>query len=385
MNYAIIVAAGEGKRMKSRVNKILMMLDDKPVIYHSILPFNNSALIDRIILVARREDIVDINHLVKESKFSKVIIAEGGEERQDSVFNGIKAIKEAKADDIVLVHNGANPFVDDKLIEEVIDSAKQDGACAAAIRAKDTIKEVDLEGYVVKTLERKKLWQMQTPQAAQYKILVKALVKASNDEYIGTDDAELIERSGHKVKIIECSKDNFKVTTPSDLENAKLVLEADRIGFGMDSHKFSTDEKELVLGGVVIPNEEGLAANSDGDVVLHSLFNALSSACGGKSIGFYADPMCKKGMKDSSAYLQVALEMVKEKGLKINNIGIMVEGAKPKLDEFSDKIKERIAQICDIDKDKVGFCATSGEELSDFGKGKGLQVFSIVSLRREKV
>jgi len=383
MNYAIIVAAGKGKRMNNKVNKILLLLNDKPIIYHSIKPFEDSALIDRIFLMVNKNDVIDVNGMIKENNFKKVEVIEGGEERQDSVYNGIRLLKNAKEDDIVIIHNGVNPFISDSLIEEVIKDAKEHGACSAAFKARDTIKEVDDDNFVLKTLDRSRLWQMQTPQAAKYRLLVRAFVKAYNDGYYGTDDVELIERLGEKVKIVECGRENFKITMPIDMENAKFIYNADRVGIGLDSHKFGDKPKQLILGNVVIPDENGLEANSDGDVILHSMFNALSSAVGGKSLGFYADPLCSKGIKNSAVYLKIVLEIIKEKGFKINNIGIMVEGKKPRLDKYEELIKEKIASLCNIEHTQVGLTVTSGEELTAFGKGEGVQVFSIVSLRKE--
>lgn len=383
MNYAIIVAAGKGKRMKNKVNKILLALNNQPIIYHSVKQFEDSPLIDKILLIANKDDIIDLNNLIKKNNFKKTEIIEGGEQRQDSVYNGIKLLKNAKEDDIIIIHNGVNPFISNSLIETIIKNTKEYGACAVAFKAKDTIKQADENNLVIKTLNRETLWQIQTPQSAKYKLLVRAFVKAYNDNYYGTDDVELIERLGEKVKLIECSTENFKITTPTDLENAKLLLNADRVGIGLDSHKFTDEPKQLILGGVVIPDEKGLEANSDGDVVLHSLFNALSQSIGGKSLGFYADPLYNKGVKNSSAYLKIALEMLKEKGFTINNIGIMLEAKKPRLDKHEELIKEKIAELCNIDSSKIGLTVTSGEELTPFGKGEAIQVFSIVSLRKE--
>jgi len=384
MNHAIIVAAGQGNRMNSKINKILLSLNNKPVLYHSIKPFQESELIDDIIIVTNKENQEETKDLIEKEELNKVKqVILGGEQRQDSVYNGIKAIKNPKEDDIVLIHNAANPFIYKTLINCTIENTKEHNACAVAIKAKDTIKEVDENNLVTKTLDRNTLWQMQTPQAAKYKLLVNAFVKAYNDSYYGTDDVELIERLGEKVKIVETNKENFKITTPIDLENAELILNADRVGIGQDSHKFTGKEKPLILGSVEIPNEPGLEANSDGDVILHSLFNALSQSIGGKSIGFYADPLCEKGIKDSSIYLKLALDMLKEKNYKINNIGIMIEAKKPRLSKYEELIKEKIAQLCSIEHQQVGLTATSGEELTSFGKGEGIQVFSIVSLKKE--
>jgi len=280
--------------MKEKVNKILLSLVNKTVIEETIEVFENCDCIDSIIIVGNSDDIDELKRITEKNKYKKIKnIVEGGAKRQDSVYNGIKAV-EANDSDIILIHNGANPLVDENTILECIKQAKEHGASVAAIPATDTIKEVE-GGFIKKTLEREKLWNMQTPQVVQYGILKKAFLKAYEDNFYGSDDVVLVERLGEKVKIVECSDENIKVTTKTDLERARFLKTCSVTGIGQDSHKFTTD-KALVLGGVVIPDEAGLEANSDGDVVLHSLFNALSQAIGGKSLGYYADPMCEQGV-----------------------------------------------------------------------------------------
>jgi len=154
-----------------------------------------------------------------------------------------------------------------------------------------------------------------------------------------------------------------------------------RVGIGQDSHAFvKKGSKKLILGGIEIPDEKGIEANSDGDVILHSLFNALSQAVGEKSLGFYAEPMFKKGITDSREFLKTAKKLVNDKGYKVNNIGIMFEGKKPRIDNYVDNMKKTIAKLLEIKEEQIGITATSGENLTSFGKGKGIQVFSIVSL-----
>jgi len=383
MNIAIILAAGKGKRMESNVNKVLLTLTDKPVIYHTIKVFEDCKDINEIILVANKDNINKLKGLIKKHNFKKIKkIIEGGKYRQDSVYNGLKAIK-AKEDDIVLIHNGANPFVTEKTIIDSIKAAEQYGASAVAFPAEDTIKAVDEHYFVSKTLDRSKLWQMQTPQTIKYSLAIKAFEKAYKNNYYGTDDVNLVEKLGHRVKIVECSRDNIKITTKNELETLRALKKTNRFGIGQDSHRFTKKEKPLILGGILIPNEKGLEANSDGDVILHSLFNALSQAIGKKSLSYYADPMCKKGIKDSKEYLKVILKKVKDEGYEINNIGIMIEAKKPRLEHYEIKIKENIAKLCSIDKNQVGVTTTSGEELTAFGKGLGIQVFSVVTVAKK--
>ncbi|MBW2984298.1 2-C-methyl-D-erythritol 2,4-cyclodiphosphate synthase, partial [Candidatus Woesearchaeota archaeon] len=208
-----------------------------------------------------------------------------------------------------------------------------------------------------------------------------AFEKAYRDNFYGTDDVGLVERLGKKVKIVECNDENIKITTKNDLEKIRILKDSSIIGFGQDSHKF-TDNKPLILGGVIIPNEDGLEANSDGDVILHALFNALSQAIGGKSLGYYADPMFEKGIADSKEYIKVIIDMINKKNYKINNVGFMIEAKKPRLDEYEGKITESIAELLGIKKEQVGITATSGEGLTPFGQAKAMQVFSIASLSR---
>lgn len=132
---------------------------------------------------------------------------------------------------------------------------------------------------------------------------------------------------------------------------------------------------------MTIPGERGLRANSDGDVVLHALCNAISQAVGGRSIGVYADPLClEKGIKDSAEYLKVILKMMAEKGYCVNNIGIMIECARPKIEPYAEVMKKRIASLLGVVEEAVGITATSGERLTSFGKGEGIQVFAVASL-----
>jgi 2-C-methyl-D-erythritol 2,4-cyclodiphosphate synthase len=155
-----------------------------------------------------------------------------------------------------------------------------------------------------------------------------------------------------------------------------------RIGFGSDSHRFDpSSTRPLILGGVKISDSGGLVANSDGDVVLHALFNALSQACGGDSIGVYADPMLSRGISDSAEYLKASMDMVAARGCRVNNIGIMVEAQRPRIPlETVRRMRERIARLTGVSEGDVGITFTSGEGLSAFGRGEGILVQTVVSL-----
>ena len=154
-----------------------------------------------------------------------------------------------------------------------------------------------------------------------------------------------------------------------------------RVGFGQDSHRFSTDSsRKLVLGGVLIPDAPGLDGNSDADVVLHALCRALEQALGRQDFSRYADEMSRNGINDSQEYVKVARTHVEQAGYRVNNVGLSIEALKPKVDPFCDAIKTVVAGILGIPPSAIGVNATSGEHMTSFGKGEGIQVFAIVSI-----
>ena len=229
MNIAIILASGMGKRMGAGKNKTLLNLGNKPLIFYALENFEKSKVIDKIILVVKEEEKKVFQLIVEKYKLKKIeAIISGGKERQDSGYNGVIFVKEnfkkLKKDSILIFHNGANPFVAQNEIEEVILNAKKFGASVVAHKTKDTIRQVDKNGNSVGVIDRSNLWNMQTPQAIKFPLAFKAFLKAKADNFLGTDDVSLVERLGKKVKVIEASQNNFKVTTPLDLELARIIL-----------------------------------------------------------------------------------------------------------------------------------------------------------------
>lgn len=154
-----------------------------------------------------------------------------------------------------------------------------------------------------------------------------------------------------------------------------------RVGFGQDSHRFDDDPaRPLTIGGVAVPGERGLRASSDGDVVLHALCRALEQAVGRHSFSTYADEMCARGIVDSGEYLKVARRHVEEAGYRIVNVGLTVEGRRPRIDPLAASIKDAVARLLGIAPEQVGVNASTGEDLTPFGRGEGIQAFAVVSL-----
>lgn len=222
MNYQVIIpAAGQGKRMKAGKNKQFIELNETPIIIHTLKVFEEHTQCSGIILVINESEKADFQYLIEKYRIQKVHqFVLGGTERQYSVYNGLKAVKD---DELVLVHDGARPFVTQKRIENLVEKAVYTGAAILAVPVKDTIKKVE-EGMVSETVERSTLWSVQTPQAFQIKLLLEAHDKARNEGYLGTDDASLLERVGRPVSIVTGDYTNIKITTPEDLYIAEAIL-----------------------------------------------------------------------------------------------------------------------------------------------------------------
>lgn len=222
MNYTVIVlAAGQGKRMNAGKNKQFIKLHDKPLIAHTLQVFEQDEWCKHIILVVNPLEIDDMKLLVKQYAITKVHrFIEGGSERQYSVANGLQAVDD---EDIVLIHDGARPFVKKNHIHALVVEANDMGAAVLAVRVKDTIKRASAQ-CVEETLDRSSLWAIQTPQAFRGSIIKRAMVHANKEHFLGTDDASLVEKMGEKVAIIESDYLNIKITTKEDLLFAEAIL-----------------------------------------------------------------------------------------------------------------------------------------------------------------
>lgn len=227
MNIAIILAAGKSRRLKG-IDKIFYKINKKPLIFYTLLAFEKNPQINKIILVIGEESFKNIFSLIKKYNFRKVAaIIKGGKKRQDSSFYGLKMAEKlgAKLGDLILFHNGANPLVSQNEITNVIRAAKIYKSALVGQAARDTIKEVAKDGFIIRTIDREKIFLAQTPQAIEYKLAKRAFEKSFAEKFYGTDDVSLVEKLGKKVKVVPCSYKNFKATTREDLEIIKAFLQ----------------------------------------------------------------------------------------------------------------------------------------------------------------
>ena len=222
---AIIVAAGKGRRMESSVNKVYIDLNGKKAIVRTLEAFQENSFINEIVLVVNEKDIEYCKYEVIDfSVFTKIKkIVHGGVTRQESVQNGLEEI--SKQSEFVLIHDGARVMISHDIIERSIEGAISFGAVSIGVPVKDTIKVTDKNGFVIKTLERNTLWAVQTPQAFKKDIILEAHKRAKELAIEVTDDAMLVESLGYKLKLIEGSYENIKLTTPEDVIVVRAFIE----------------------------------------------------------------------------------------------------------------------------------------------------------------
>ena len=221
-SYAVILGGGSGRRMGSDLNKIFLPLRGIPAIIRSIAPF--TGLCAGAVVVAAENEIDDMRALLVRygmDRFVKAVVP-GGRERQYSVWNGLKALPEDA--ECVLIHDGARSLVTEDIIQRAMASVEQHGSGIAAVPVVDTIKRAAVDGLVLDTPERASLYAVQTPQAFRMELIMHAHLKAQEDQFLGTDDASLLEHAGMPVYLSEGSRENLKLTTPIDLELADLIL-----------------------------------------------------------------------------------------------------------------------------------------------------------------
>lgn len=383
---AIIPAAGSGSRMGTDVPKQFLELGGVPILVRTIGRFLQVSEI-RHIVVALPADHRPIAEQILRRCFSpdlyrRLMLVTGGKSRQESVLAGLDTLPPEVG--FVLVHDGARPFVSPELICQCLRAAVDHGAAIAAVPVRDTIKQVNSSGEIAGTVDRSRLWQAQTPQAAATGLLRRAYREAQQDGFQGTDEASLLEHAGIPVHIIEGSEENIKITRPDDLKLAANINKESnmlRIGYGFDAHRYKIG-RHLILGGVDIPFDLGLEGHSDADVIIHAFIDALLGAMGIGDIGRHFpdnDPQYKD--ISSLKLLEKTIRMVEEKKFIIGNADITVICQRPKLAPFVDEMRTNLAAASSADPDSINIKATTTEMMGYTGRGEGIAVHAVVLLQ----
>ena len=365
----ILACAGKGTRAGLNKNKLLYATNGKPVFYKTFSAFKDSGLIDQFIVTANEEDF----DFIKQVLGDDAIIVKGGLSRTESVKNALDAV----SGDVVLIHDGARPFVSKKVIEDCIKTAIEFGSAIPVIPTRNTIIKI-ANGKAQSYMGKNDLCSVQTPQGFLSKQIKYAYACAGDRVY--NDDGEVYQEFIGNLSVFDGDAKNVKLTYAEDFELLK-EKPTYRFGTGFDCHKLVAD-RALILGGIKIPHDKGLLGHSDADVLTHAIMDAILSALSLRDIGFHfpdSDPKYKGA--NSIELLSRVLDMIKEKGYKVESVSATIMAEKPKLLSFIPKISENLANALNIDIEMVGIGATTLEGLGLVGREEGIAVHATATLK----
>ena len=364
-NYFIILASGQSKRFNSNKPKQFITYKNKALFEHSLDKAVSSKLFKKIILV------VNDKKQIKKKYSKNVLIIKGGKERCDSSLIALKYIKKFKPNN-VLIHDAARPNFTINLLKNLIKSLRTNKASIPVISSKDSVK------YKIKNklfnLERKNSYLTQTPQAFRFKDIYDLSIKQNN---IIQDEATLFINNDLKIKFINGETLNNKITFKEDINNTKTYF-----GIGFDIHRLIKNKK-LYLGGIKIPYHSGLKGHSDGDVILHSIIDALLGAMRKKDIGtFFPDNKNKFKNIRSPKMLKPIIEILDKNDFYINNLDINLICEKPKVSKYRSKIINSLSDLLNLDKDLINLKGKTVEKLGLIGKEKAIACEVICSITK---
>ena len=374
---ALIVAAGKGERAGSGVPKQYRVLAGKPVVRRAVEALIGHPAIGstRVVIGAGQADLaeqalqgLDVGDLI-----------EGGAERSDSVRAGLAAI----AGDAVLVHDAARPFCPSRVVDRLLARLELNDGAAPVLPVPDTL--ATATGQLGESVDRSALVRVQTPQAFRL-----AAIRAAYAAYNGTatDETTVARAFGLTVGTVAGDEALEKLTTAADFERADAWLASrliPRTGLGFDVHAFA-GQGPIMLGGLAVPHDRGLAGHSDADVVLHAITDALLGAAGLGDIGMHfppTDPQLKGASSDR--FLLHATKLIRDRGGIIDHIDCTIIGEAPKIGPVREKIRCRIASILDVTPAQVSVKATTTEGLGFTGRREGIAAQAVANIRMESV
>lgn len=370
MKTALILAcAGKGLRAGFKKNKLLVEFDGTSTLMRTLNVFLSCNLIEQYIVTASKEDYDEIKSLVPDF----VEVVEGGDTRTQSVLNALSKVN----CDIVLIHDGARPFVTDKIILDTINSVKENGCGIVAIPSRDTVlssTDCKIDNY----LGKDGLYSVQTPQGFFTKDIIKAYSLIGKKTF--NDDGEVYLNAFGNAFLVMGNVNNVKLTHPEDFE--VLTKKDYRVGNGFDCHKL-VENRKLILGGVEVPHNKGLLGHSDADVLTHAIMDAILSALSLRDIGYHFPDSDNQYLNaDSMKLLEKVLLLMKEKGYAIKNVTAVIMAEKPKLKNFIPTITKNLSTALSVSESDVGITATTLEGLGFVGREEGICVNATVLLNK---
>ena len=385
---AVIVAAGRGTRAAGGdLPKQFRRIGGETLLRRALSMLVQCGSVGRVQPVIHPEDLAHY-----QSSAAGIATLEpvfGGATRQVSVRAGLEALS-AKPPDIVLIHDAARPFASADLVARAIAAAAKSGAAIPALAVTDTVKTVDADGHVDKTLDRNILRLVQTPQGFDYAALLaahRAAAAQGRDDF--TDDAALAEWAGMKVAVFPGEPGNIKITNAEDFVRAETMQVAMQIsglgdvrtGTGIDVHAFGPGD-HVTIGGIKIPHTHALTGHSDADVGLHALTDAILGTLAEGDIGAHfppSDPQWRGASSDR--FLAFAVERVTARGGRIAHLDLTIICEAPKIGPHRDAMREAIARLAGIDVNRVAVKATTSEQLGFTGRGEGIAAYATATVR----
>jgi 2-C-methyl-D-erythritol 4-phosphate cytidylyltransferase / 2-C-methyl-D-erythritol 2,4-cyclodiphosphate synthase len=369
---AILVAAGSGSRFGAETPKQFLTIAGKPVIRHAA-----EALAAHVFVIQPVGDAAPIQAALKGIPGCLPAVP-GGETRQDSVRAGLEALAPHQPD-IVLVHDAARPVIPHGTVPALLAALRESPGAIPAAPVADTLKRV-VRGVITETVPRTGLFRAQTPQAFRFATLLAAHQAGLTG---ATDDASLLEAAGETVETVPGSDDNIKLTYPEDLIRLERIMAATtitRVGTGFDVHAFEPN-RPLVLCGVTVPHDKGLAGHSDADVGIHALCDAIYGALGQGDIGRHFPPS-EASWKDadSARFLLHAASVIAAAGGRLANADITLICERPKITPHAPAMIARLAALLGVTPGRVSVKATTTEKLGFTGRGEGIAAQAVVSL-----
>jgi len=371
--FLVLLAAGDGKRLKSNTPKPFNKINNKTLLEHSLDIFKNFTEIKKTIIVYNKKHKRYLNKLRLKNTL-KII---GGKTRQESTFIALNKIKKMNCKKI-LIHDSARPNPSIMLIRRIIHNLKKNDAVIPVIKINDAIK-ITKKNVVVGNLNRGNLKLAQTPQGFTFKKLHRKHYKNINKAC--DDDSALFTRDNEKIFTVNGNKNNLKITDKEDLKNFATIIKGKiYYGIGFDIHRL-VKGKKLYLGGINIPFPLGLKAHSDGDSVLHALIDSLLGACRLGNIGnLFSNKNKKYKNIRSTKLLQKVIMLIKSKNFSLNNIDINIITERPKIKKYAKQISNVISKICKIETNQINIKAKTTEKLGIIGKEKAIASEVIASV-----
>ena len=379
-NLAIILSGGTGKRFDTSKPKQFYKLNKKTIIETSVEKFVSSNLFNYIIVVSHK-DFFKFTKKLFNNQNIKVVV--GGNNRQKSVFNGLKAAKSLNPK-YVLIHDAVRPFFTTNLLKKILKKLEEEISVIPSINVYDSARYFKNNKYT--NISRENLKLIQTPQGYCYNSIYEAHKK--NNESTHTDDSMILYELKNKIKLIKGEKMNFKITTKEDFNMGQLIVKDInnmndiRVGTGFDVHKFKKGKK-LKIFGITIPFDKSLDGHSDADVGFHSIVDAiLGGLCLG-DIGNHFPPTEDKWRNRKSIFfMKYAKKLLQSKKFKINNLDITLICEKPKVSEYQKEFIKSVAEALDINCKKINIKGTTTETLGFLGREEGIACQVSVTLSK---